>query len=47
MIHMDELLNLDEFLELFNDNFFSDMESLLQFDADQLEFLNIDQMGKL
>jgi hypothetical protein len=26
-VHMDELLNLDEFLDLFDDNSLSDMES--------------------
>jgi hypothetical protein len=42
MVHMDELLSLDEFLDLFDNNSFSDMESLLQFDAYQLGFLDID-----
>jgi hypothetical protein len=45
MVHMDELLNLDEFPDLFNDNSLSDIESLLQFDAYQLGFLDIDQWG--
>jgi hypothetical protein len=45
MVHTDELLNLDEFPDLFDNNSLSNMESLLQFDADQLGFLDIDQWG--
>ncbi|XP_059446378.1 ethylene-responsive transcription factor ERF043-like [Corylus avellana] len=46
IVPMDELLNLDDFPELFDDNSLSDMESQLPFDADQLGFLDIDQWGK-
>jgi hypothetical protein len=45
-VHMDELLNLDDFPDLFDDNSLNDMGSQLPFDTDQLGFLDIDQWWK-
>ncbi|XP_062176138.1 ethylene-responsive transcription factor SHINE 2-like [Alnus glutinosa] len=46
---MDEIFHSDEFSELFNDDFFSNIELQFDwnFDVGQLGFLDVDQCGKL
>jgi hypothetical protein len=45
---MDEMFDLDDIPELFNDDFFSNIKLLFEFDFDvgQLGFLGVDQRGK-